>query len=137
MMTRILLDTHAAVWSASGALRPAIARIIDAASERGELLLSPITAWEIGMLVGKGRLVLAQSVHDYVRALFGRPGVVTAALTPGIAAEAATLTSHFHGDPADRILVATASAYGAQLVTRDKAILSYAKAGKAVRCVPC
>lgn len=136
-MTPILLDTHAAIWSANGSLRPATARIIDAAAERSELLLSPITAWEIGMLVSKGRLVLAQTVHDYVRALFGRPGVVTAALTPGIAAEAATLPSSFHGDPADRIIVATASAYGAQLVTRDNAIRSYAKGEKVIRCVVC
>ena len=136
-MTPILLDTHAAIWSASGTARAATARIIDAAAQRGELLLSPITAWEIGMLVGKGRLILAQSVHDYVRALFGQPGVVTAVLTPAIAVEAATLPSSFHGDPADRIIVATASFYGAQIVTRDRAILSYAETKKAVRCVRC
>lgn len=118
-------------------MRAAAARLIDAAAERGELLLSPISAWEIGMLVVKKRLVLSQSVHDYVRALFGRPGVVTAALSPAIATEAATLSAGFHGDPAERIIVATASAYGAQLITRDNAIHAYAKAKKLIRCISC
>ncbi len=89
------------------------------------------------MLVDKGRLSLAPSVQEYVRALFGHPGVVTATLTPTIAAAAASLPGSFHSDPADRILVATAAAYGAQFFTRDKRIREYAKATRHIRCVVC
>lgn len=134
-MPPILLDTHIAVWSANGSLTSAAARTIDAAATRGELLLSPISAWEVGMLVARGRLVLAHAVDDYVRGLFGQAGVVTAALTPAIAAAAALLPAAFPGDPADRMIVATAVAYGAQLVTRDKAIRAYAKATRTLRCI--
>ena len=136
-MTPILLDTHAAVWSAEGKLRSAVAHAIDAAAQRCELFISPISAWEIGMLVSKGRLVLAQKVPDYIRALFARPGVLPASLTPEIAAHAALLPGTFHGDQADRIIVATANAYGADLVTRDAAIRAYAKTAKVIRCIPC
>lgn len=136
-MHPILLDTHAAVWAASGALAAAPSKVIDAAAERGELLLSPITAWEIGMLVQKNRLTLASTIHDYVHALFAQPGVITAILTPAIAAAATSLPGAFHGDPADRMLVATAAAYGARLVTRDKHIHAYAKATKQLRCIVC
>ena len=136
-MNPILLDTHVALWSASGAISRATAKTIDAAARRGDLLLSPITAWEIALLVAKRRLVLAPTTQEYVRALFGGPGVVTATLTPAIAAAAAALPGKFHADPADRILVATAAAYGAQLITRDKRIHEYAKATKHVRCVGC
>lgn len=96
-----------------------------------------MTAWEIGMLVAKGRLSLATTVHDYVRALFGHSGVVVAALTPAIAAAATALPGRPPRDPADRILIATAAAYGARFVTRDDRILQYAQATRQLRCVPC
>jgi PIN domain nuclease of toxin-antitoxin system len=136
-MSPILLDTHVALWSASGALPVATARTINAAAKRGDVLLSPITAWEIAMLVDKGRLSLAPSLHEYVRALFGHPGVVTATLTPAIAAAAGALPGSPPADPADRILVATAAAYGAQFFTRDKRIREYARATRHIRCVAC
>jgi PIN domain nuclease of toxin-antitoxin system len=111
--------------------------MVDAAAERGELLLSPITAWEIGTLVRKGRLLLLSSPADFVRALFGLPGVAVAAITPAIAVGAATMTDEVPGDLADRILIATAQAYNAQFVTRDKDILAFARSSKSVRCLGC
>ncbi|MEO6990589.1 MAG: type II toxin-antitoxin system VapC family toxin [Candidatus Baltobacteraceae bacterium] len=114
-----------------------MANAVDAAAARGELLLSPITAWEIGMLVQKGRLTLATPAPDYVRALFGIPGVVTAALTPAIAVAATNLPGRLHADPADRILVATAAAFEARLVTRDSRLHAYARETKYIRCLAC
>lgn len=136
-MNPILLDTHAAMWCANGSLPKGVTGAIDSAAERRELLLSPITAWEIGMLVQKGRITLAVASEDYVRALFGRPGVVVASLTPAIGLASTTLPGALHGDPADRILVATAAAFGADLVTRDRILLEYARATKHIRCIRC
>lgn len=136
-MSPILLDTHAAIWAASGTLPKAVARSIDAASERGELLISPITAWEIGVLAQKNRLAFNMPIRDYVRDLFGRPGVVTASLTPMIGLASTMLPGALHGDPADRILVATAAAFGADLVTRDCGLLEYARRTKHIRCIRC
>lgn len=120
-----------------GALRPGVSRVIADAAEREELLLSPITAWEIGMLANRGRIRLDEPAHTYVRDLFVQRGLVVAPITPAIAVAAGELPRTFHGDPADRILIATAAAYGAQLVTRDKAIHEYAKGSKAIRCLAC
>ncbi len=136
-MNPILLDTHAAVWAVEGKIAPAIAGAVDDAAKRGELLLSPISAWEIGMLVRKGRLILATPAQDYIRALFAQPGVLTATLTPAIALAATELPGKFQGDPADCILIATAAAYGARLLTRDSPIHEYAKATKYIRCIVC
>lgn len=136
-MPAILLDTHAAIWSVNGSINARAARIINAAAERGQLLLSPITAWEIGMLAARGRLKIKQPLQDYVRDLFAQPGVVVAELTPAVALEAALLPQTLTADPADRMLIATALAYGAQLVTRDNAIHEYANATKALRCLAC
>jgi PIN domain nuclease of toxin-antitoxin system len=136
-MNAILLDTHAAVWSVLGELKAQAIRAIDEAAQRGELLLSPISAWEVGTLVRKGRLSLAMTLHEYIRALYSRPGVVTAQLTPQIAVASTTLPGTFHDDPADRMLIATAAAYGARLMTRDKTIHAFARATKHIRCIPC
>jgi PIN domain nuclease of toxin-antitoxin system len=136
-MSPILLDTHAAIWAADGRLTAKSVTLIEDAQKRGELLLSPITAWEIGMLVSKGRLAITSTVNDYVRALFGQQGVVLAQFTPTVALAATALPGTLHGDPADRMLVATAAAYGASLVTRDRKILAYAKATGYLRCLPC
>lgn len=56
-------------------------------------------------------------------------GVRLTPLTPAIAIESSFLPATFHGDPADRLLVATARALPATVVTRDRAILAYAAAG--------
>ena len=72
-MNPILLDTHAAIWAVDGKLKPETARVVEGAASHGELMISPITAWEIGMLVKKRRLSLALTVEDFVRALFALP----------------------------------------------------------------
>ena len=135
-MKRILLDTHVAMWTVGGELTEASAATVAEAATRDELLLSPITAWEIGLLVAKGRIRLPYGLADYIRSLFNKPGVVVAQFTPAIAA-ASTNLSDLHADPADRFLVATAAEYGAELMTRDKRILDYAKATKHIRCIAC
>jgi PIN domain nuclease of toxin-antitoxin system len=136
-MSPILLDTHVAIWAADGEITPSAAKEINAATLRGELLISPISAWEIAMLVRKGRLFLSAPIQDYVRALYAQRGVLTATLTPTIAANACDLPGSFAGDPADCILISTAAAYGAQLLTRDKAIHQYAKVTKHIRSIAC
>lgn len=136
-MNPIFLDTNAALWSAQGTIAKSAARLIEAATERGELLLSPITAWEVALLAKKGRIHLALPAHDFIRALFDRAGVLTAQLTPTIAAAAAALPAAFPADPADRMIFASAQAYCADLVTRDRAILEFAKRTKGLRCIVC
>jgi PIN domain nuclease of toxin-antitoxin system len=136
-MSPILLDTHVAIWSAQGLVPKKIGQLIDEAANSSELLLSPISAWEVGILVRKQRFSVATTLDDYVRTLFSRPGVVTAILTPAIAAASTLLPESVGKDPADRILVATAAAYGATLMTRDAQIVAFAKATRYVRCITC
>lgn len=136
-MSPILLDTHVAIWSSQGLVAKKLGSVIDEAAKNGELLLSPISAWEVGILVRKRRFSITMSLDDYVRTLFSRPGVVTAILTPAIAAASTMLPDSVGSDPADRLLVATAAAYGATLVTRDAQIRAFAKATRYVRCITC
>lgn len=79
------------------------------------------------MLEAKGRIVLPLDSVGWVRQALRAPGVSLADLTPEIALESSRLPGEFHGDPADRILVATARNLQAALVTSDQPILRYAQ----------
>jgi PIN domain nuclease of toxin-antitoxin system len=134
----ILLDTHVAVWYAAGIeLKPRIVALIGEAAQKNSVFLSAISAWEIGMLVAKGRLVLAGSAEAYVRDLYSRDGVVEEPVTSTIAELSSRLPGDFHGDPADRIIVASAALRSATLVTRDDRILGYARKTGLVKIAPC
>lgn len=74
---------------------------------------------------------------EYVRALFGAPGVTTAALTGEIMFASTALPGSFRADPADRIFVETAARYDACLLTRDARILAFAKETGYLRCIAC
>ena len=133
----VLLDTHTAFWlvTDTAMAQPALDAIEDATS-RGDLLFSPVSAWEIGMLVRKGRLQLDRRPELWVALLLGKAGVRIASLSPEAAVGASFLPGVFHSDPADRLLVATARHLDVPIVTRDGKILDYARTG-AVRAIPC
>jgi PIN domain nuclease of toxin-antitoxin system len=95
----------------------------------GDLLVSAITPWEIGVLVSKRRIDLHRDALVWVREALSMPGVSLISLDPEIAVASTRLPFEMHSDPADRILVATARHMGATLVTADKALLALAKKG--------
>ena len=102
---------------------------IDQAASRSQLLVPAISVWEIALLVEKGRLALSQDLDQWVERVFALPGVGLAPLEPAIALEGARLPGGFHGDPADRLIAATARHHDAELMTVDRAILAYASTG--------
>ena len=87
------------------------------------------------MLVRKNRLQLPQPNQDYFRALFALDGVVEEPITTEIASLAAVLPD-FHAVLADRMIVATAIARTASLITRDDSIIRYLRRTKATTVIP-
>ena len=109
----LLLDTHLWIWLNEGApgLSDAVVRRIDRAAARGQVFVSIMSVWEVGLLDAKRRVVLGLDLPIWVeRAL--APPIRLAALTPTIALECNWLPGGLHGDPVDRILVATARVEG-------------------------
>lgn len=128
----IVLDTHVWLWVVEGDRREVALQAIkeiEGASQRGEILVSAISVWEIGMLEAKGRISLSRPLEDWVRSALRAPGARLLPLTPEIAIESTRLPGSAHGDPADRILIASARVTGGCLATRDRGILEYAQAG--------
>lgn len=127
----ILLDTHVWIWLMNGTPEFAAKMIqrINQAAENGRVFVSAISIWEVATLVAKRRLVLRTSVKEWIDAALSQPGVNLVPLLPDIAIESAQLPNGMHGDPADRILVATARLKQLVLLTRDTKILQYASHG--------
>lgn len=110
-------------------LSPAAVKRLEAAPQNGVILLPAICIWEVGLLVRKGRIMLSDPPAIWVHHALATPGLQLAPLTPEIALEASTLPGSFHADPADRLIVATARMEEATLLTRDRLILEYGRAG--------
>lgn len=119
---KLLLDTHVLVEWIAGKLSKPHRRAIDGATEEAPLYVSDISSWEIATLHELGRIELDLPLRDWLEKATAPPLVQRVSISPAVAAEVAGLPDHFHRDPADRIIVATARVLGATLLTRDRRI---------------
>lgn len=122
----VLLDTHAVLWWAASA-RLLSARARNEISRTSEVLISPVSCWEISTLVRLGRIRLDRDVSAWIAGLFARDRVIPASLGPAAAAVAGALGDGFPGDPADRMLYATARDLAVPFVTKDRRIRAWAR----------
>jgi PIN domain nuclease of toxin-antitoxin system len=126
----ILLDTHAWIWLINGDEQLRLSEalpLIERAAQLSNVKVSAISVWEVSMLEAKGRISFSMECLDWVKQALAAPGISLVPLTPEIAVLSSRLPGEFHGDPADRIIVATALELSASLVTKDKKILRYSE----------
>ena len=123
---KALLDTHILLWwfEDDGKLSRAERRVLQRASDANPLLVSDISLWEIATLVDLGRVRLRLPVRQWLDEATAPPLVERVPISPAIAAETTTLPAHFHRDPGDRIIVASARVKGATLLTHDERIIT-------------
>ena len=126
----ILLDTCALIWLANNdPMAPeAEAALATAGEGEGGILVSPITAWEVGQLVARGRLSLTRAPNDWYRTAL-EAGLTLAPMSPDVLIASSFLPGGSLRDPADRIIAATARAFRYRLMTRDRLLLDFADAG--------
>ncbi len=120
----ILIDTHVWLWLVSDPTRlsrPARAALRKAA----RIGVCTISCWEIGMLVAGGRIKIDGDLRPWIRQASTGDPMETIPLTAEIATSAALMPNSFPGDPADRIIYATAVALSVPLVTKDERISSF------------
>jgi PIN domain nuclease of toxin-antitoxin system len=135
---RLILDTCAAIWiTEDEKVSPeATLEISRAAAESRPVFLGLYTAWERAMLSAKQKLTSPLSPKDWFDRLAARPEIEVLPLTSDILIQSCFLPGDVQGDPADRILIATARAFDLTIVTRDKQILAYSAKGH-VRTLLC
>jgi PIN domain nuclease of toxin-antitoxin system len=119
---RLLLDTHIWLWSlleperlGRGVQR----KLTDPASQ---LWLSPISIWELSVLLRRGRVTIDGGFHEWLQTAFDRAPLREAPLTHEVSMAAHDLELP-HQDPADTFLAATATVFDLTLVTSDKRLI--------------
>jgi PIN domain nuclease of toxin-antitoxin system len=121
-VTTVLLDTHVVQWWSA---EPE--RLSEAATETltaaDQLAVAAISWFELAWLAAGERIIVTIPVRSWLEEL--ADGLQTLGLTPAIAATAVALPSSFPGDPADRLIYATAVEHGCLLVTKDHRLRSH------------
>jgi PIN domain nuclease of toxin-antitoxin system len=132
-MLTLLLDTHTAIWIVANQrlAREAEEAINTVYETNGTLLISPITAWEVGLLVSHRRVDLLATPQRWFARLMSIPNVRLTEISPDILIASSFLPGKPPRDPADRIILATARDLGATLITRDRLLLKYGEDGHA------
>jgi PIN domain nuclease of toxin-antitoxin system len=121
----LVLDTHALVWIMSD--NPSLGLqskvVIASAFADSAIAVSAMSFWETTMLSDRGRITIHEDASSWRQKVL-RLGISEIPISGDIAIAAARLTE-FHGDPADRLIAATAIVNGATLVTADRRILKW------------
>ena len=123
----IVIETHVLVWwltRAPGLSRKA-ERTLAAHGDPGQIVVSAISLLEITTAVRRGRLQLSMPLDQWLAGMNSLPEIRVESVSAEIAVRAGSLAEPMHGDPADRLIVATASTLGVPLVTGDKKLQAY------------
>ena len=91
--------------------------------------VSSATAWEMGILVAKGRIRETKPPARWYCDFLAEAKVMEQQVTAGIFIASSFLPQLLHKDPIDRIIIATAREHDLTIITRDRAILAYGAAG--------
>jgi PIN domain nuclease of toxin-antitoxin system len=119
---KVLLDTHIWIWSLLEPERLGDRVRTLLTDPHTEIRLSPISTWELLLLIEKGRVEVEGDPDDWVSEALRRAPLVEAPLTHEVALESRRIALP-HADPADRFLCATARVYHLSLVTADERLL--------------
>ncbi len=119
---KLLLDTHVWAWALLEPERLSARAAAALRDQANELWLSPISSWELSLLVEMGRVAADQSPQEFVTTALAAVPARAAVMTHAVAAESRRFRWK-HRDPADRFLVATARIYDLTILTADRRIL--------------
>lgn len=120
----VLLDTHVWVWwlTPHSPLSRREREALDALATNSGVSIAAISLWEAQMLYRKGRLEVPFSFADWIEQAADERTVRILPLDTAVILALDALPESFHGDPADRLIVATAKAHSLSVATRDTAI---------------
>lgn len=120
---KLLVDTHIWIWSVSdkSRLRPRVLKALQ--NPANELWLSPVSVWELLILVEKGRLVLNVDVKEWIGQALEAAPLQEAPLTTEVVLATREIRLS-HKDPADAFLAATAKVFDLTLVTADARLIA-------------
>ncbi|WP_084363993.1 type II toxin-antitoxin system VapC family toxin [Rhizobium sp. RU36D] len=131
MSSGYLVDTCAAIWLTQRAEVAPEARLALKRAWRDQVsvCVSAVTAWEMAMLVSRGRMTETKEPLRWYRDFIRESRLEEQPVTAEIYVASCFLPQPVHNDPTDRIIIATAREHDLTIITRDRAILSYGALG--------
>ncbi|MGE6740695.1 type II toxin-antitoxin system VapC family toxin [Allorhizobium pseudoryzae] len=131
MHSGFLLDTCFVIWMSQQEelAPPSLLALAESRLNNVPVFVSSATAWELAMLLSKGRIRETREAEDWYRDYLRGGGFAEQQVTSAIFITSCFLPQPIHKDPIDRILIATARTYDLTIITRDRAILAYGAAG--------
>lgn len=121
-MSAVVLDSHVVHWWSAEPDRISVAAT-KAIAEADELAVADISWFELAWLARHERIVVTIPIASWLGRLATQVRTIT--VTPAIAATAVALPTSFPGDPADRLIYATAIENGWRLITKDRKLRSH------------
>lgn len=121
----LLLDTHIWLWWLTGSLdlsRRESEALNEMAASADLPYISAISLWEAQLLVSRGKLVPAEPFDSWIHRMTAPDVLRLLPLDADVVSALNALPKAFHGDPADRLIVATARAHALALATHDRRI---------------
>ena len=127
----LLLDTHVWLWLALVApeLSKRAKEQIRPFANADSLYISAITLFEVSYAYQRNRVTLPLPLEHWFEQVFAGPSPRIVPITTEISVASTLLPRAFHGDPADRLIAATAKAHNLILCTHDGLILRHRHAG--------
>lgn len=121
----ILLDTHVLIWMVSdpGRLSRSAEREIRKAQRERSCAIASISLWELALMFQRNRMRGSGSIESSIREILDDTGVKVLDITPEIADLTTAFPHNYPKDPGDRLIGATARAYGLTLITQDQRLL--------------
>jgi PIN domain nuclease of toxin-antitoxin system len=120
----IILDTHVWLWWMNESSKLSV-NALEAINTADVIGIPAISCWEIAMLVEKSRIGLSMDVQIWLDLALQYQNVQLLPLTPEIAVRSTRLPKGFHGDPSDRLIVASSLVHKASLVSKNETIRQY------------
>jgi PIN domain nuclease of toxin-antitoxin system len=121
-MSTVVLDTHVVHWWSAEPERVSRAAA-EALDDADELAIAAVSWFELAWLAKNERIVVTIPIRSWLEQLAAQ--LRTVGITPAVAETAVSLPSSFPGDPADRLIYATAIEHGWQLVTKDRRLRTH------------
>lgn len=115
---RLLLDTHALIWSADDPSKLSATALAAMRDPANDLLLSAATVWELAIKVGQGKLTLSMPYRAWMDTAIADLRLSLLPITVEYADRMSALPPH-HKDPFDRLIVAQALVTGIPIVGAD------------------
>jgi PIN domain nuclease of toxin-antitoxin system len=121
-VSAVVLDSHVVHWWSAEPDRISAAAG-EAISQADELAVADISWFELAWLARHERIVVSIPITSWLQQLAAQVRIIP--VTPAIATTAVNLPASFPGDPADRLIYATAIERGWPLITKDQRLRAH------------